>query len=96
MIVCPPLPSELIRHRVAVFAADPLAVVVAKALTQTIPIVFMSGADPVRRGFVASLNRPGGNLTGVTILAGDLNGKRFGLLHDMVPASCGDRRPLRS
>ena len=54
-------------------------------MTQTIPIVFMSGADPVRRGFVASLNRPGGNLTGVTILAGDLNGKRFGLLHDMVP-----------
>ena len=48
-------------------------------------IVFMAGSDPVRRGFVTSLNRPGGNLTGVTLLAGDLNGKRFGLLHDMVP-----------
>ena len=45
----------------------------------------MAGSDPVRRGFVTSLNRPGGNLTGVTLLAGDLNGKRFGLLHDMVP-----------
>ena len=81
----PALASELIEHHAAVIAADPRAVVEAQRLTQTIPIVFMAGADPVRRGFVASLNRPGGNLTGVTILAGDLNGKRFGLLHDMVP-----------
>ena len=81
----PALASELIKDRVSVIAADPLAVVEAQRSTKTIPIVFMAGADPVRRGFVASLNRPGGNLTGVTLLAGDLNGKRFGLLHDMVP-----------
>ena len=81
----PALAAELIEHHVAAIAVDPLAVVVAQRLTQTIPIIFMAGADPVRRGFVTSLNRPGGNLTGVTLLAGDLNGKRFGLLHDMVP-----------
>ena len=81
----PALAAELIEHHVAVIAVDPLAVVAAQRLTQIIPIVFMAGSDPVRRGFVTSLNRPGGNLTGVTLLAGDLNGKRFGLLHDMVP-----------
>jgi putative tryptophan/tyrosine transport system substrate-binding protein len=79
------LAAELIKRPVAVIATDPRGVFVAQALTQTIPIVFMSGSDPVRRGLVTSLNRPGGNLTGVTILAGDLNGKRFGLLHDLVP-----------
>jgi putative tryptophan/tyrosine transport system substrate-binding protein len=81
----PALAADLVQRRVAVIAAGPRAVNAAQAATTTIPIVFMAGGDPVRGGFVTSLNRPDGNLTGVTIMAGDINGKRFGLLHDLVP-----------
>jgi putative tryptophan/tyrosine transport system substrate-binding protein len=65
--------------------ATPRASLAAKAQTATIAIVFLSGTDPVRIGLVASLSRPGGNLTGVANFTGDLNGKRFGLFHDIVP-----------
>jgi putative tryptophan/tyrosine transport system substrate-binding protein len=81
----PALAADLVRRRVAVIVANPRAVDAARALTTTIPIVFLSGADPVRAGLVASINRPGGNLTGAAVFAGELNAKRFGLFHDMIP-----------
>lgn len=81
----PALASDLIEHRVAVIATDPRSVYAAQKQTRTVPIVCVCGSDPVRTGLVASLNRPGGNVTGVAIIAGELTAKRFGLFHDMVP-----------
>jgi ABC-type uncharacterized transport system substrate-binding protein len=80
----PALAAELVERRVTVIAATSRAVFAAKAQTTTIPIVFFSGNDPVRIGLVASLSRPGGNLTGVSNFTGDLNGKRFALFHEVV------------
>src|SRR5215469_14764272 len=73
------LAGELVREQVALIVTAPnsRAGTAAKAATTTIPIVFMSGPDPVRTGLVASLNRPGGNLTGATLLSADLTVKRL-------------------
>jgi putative ABC transport system substrate-binding protein len=81
------LAGELVRQQVSVLFASPNAVAAgaAKDATKTIPIVFNTGPDPVRQGLVASLNRPGGNLTGVTQLSADLTVKRLGLLHECAP-----------
>jgi putative ABC transport system substrate-binding protein len=84
----PALAAELARRPVAVIAAlDGPAAVAAKAATTTIPIVFNTGIDPVTVGLVVSLKRPGGNLTGVNMIAGPLPAKQFGLLHEVMPAA---------
>jgi putative ABC transport system substrate-binding protein len=84
----PALTADLVRRKVTVIVtSSTLGVSAAKEATTTIPVVFYTGGDPVALGFVPSLSRPGGNLTGVTGLNGELGPKRLELLHELLPAT---------
>jgi putative tryptophan/tyrosine transport system substrate-binding protein len=84
----PPIASELVKSRVAaIVAINSPPALAAKAATTTIPIIFVSPEDPVRLGLVASLARPGGNLSGVNLLSGELAGKRLELMRELVPGT---------
>jgi putative ABC transport system substrate-binding protein len=85
----PGMAADLVSRRVVLLVSTggQPAVVAAKAATASIPIVFATGADPVKSGIIASFNRPGGNLTGVHVLTTGLETKRFGLLQELVPLS---------
>jgi len=84
----PSLASELVHLPVSVIAAggSPASAIAARSVTTTIPIVFINAADPVALGLVASFNRPGGNVTGATLLSAELVAKRMGILRDLLPS----------
>jgi putative ABC transport system substrate-binding protein len=85
----PAFAAELVERRVSVLVAtggEPAALA-AKSATSTIPIVFAIGGDPTKLGLAASYNRPGGNATGANILAAEMDGKRLGLLHELMPSA---------
>jgi putative tryptophan/tyrosine transport system substrate-binding protein len=79
--------ADLLGRKVAVIAANSMAAFAAKAATTTVPIVFATGSGPVVDGLVASLDRPGGNVTGASFLRGGVGGKRLELLHQLAPSA---------
>src|SRR5208283_2657283 len=85
----PVFAADLVRQKVAVIVSSggDVAALSAKAATSSIPIVTVSGSDPVKAGLVASFNRPGGNITGASFVATELETKRLEILHDVVPTA---------
>src|SRR5262245_50463122 len=86
-IKLPLLVADILRRQVALIVGNTPSALAAKAATTTVPIVFVTGGDPVREGLVASLNRPGGNVTGVSFISVDLAAKQLGLLRELLPGA---------